>query len=1161
MHLRSRGVWKAESVLIHNQDTCRGIYELHKDKVWKHLNGSFWITRTTSEWFICEGKDIESSWLLFVAPAFHSNIPPEVGWRWYTSPYNRKMEDQSTPSLMYVSKGVDIGQNICAFERQCLDMAKYQNVILHGGQGSRMVAIQLIKTFLEADPARIVAFVTATTRQAVHEGDFLNKEYNLGVKVVVLRESSMSWARMSWEKCFAVYRVIVCPTKIYRSLYRTCMTASQFSLIVLYECVESMGPLVKALIRDCTAEEEPRIVALSSQLAHPNADCAKRSKYESLLQAKIIAPEKQKIYFPKTKKFVVGYPDKEPYEEIFRTIENILKQTLESIEITKHRLRQYLTRCFDVLSEVGLLGLEHFITQTVPPLLASYPERKEWTDIIESIISEIKAKIKDEPTGDSEQEISTTGIVLSDHGISIKVAKLITLLKQLFWDSTETSTKGVILVEESDLRNPLVFLINTVIDGLVGLRITAGGCGDSREERDETFAKFESGTISVLVLTQDTLLKLKGISCSFLIQYSAMVLPKFLINQFTPRDRNVPSPIYVFESGVDPEVEQGMSVGEHTEKPCEDQVVILGGMSKPDFEQTNRPFSKCLNPTSDSFVPRSLATSIEPVLSFVCSSAPTYASLYPPPKSPQWKEEKTKSKFNPNAEEFQPSPELVFDQNDTSRNTIRTSHQFSHTPIKVSKQGDIFSQIPNDSATKMVGSSENPNESVMFIHAIRNNTRSANDNLANGRQTEKLKEESSTDAIQECQNDTNIRMEKLYSELTKPVTTPKKVAKFEVTSQLKSIWNDGSKSWCDSDDVFDRFSNHTFKPSCRPMNYNSPKKKVKAVYVENNELPEKVSNDWGVSDTLWGHKKDLLRPNVLNPTNSLPESVDFFSLWTEGSGKRRHSTWSNQRHKKCDSEYNSNAFNEPLEGKVDVVGKFLASTTQLGRRHPEEDHDHPNILDQLGLRSEVSTNPLVNTQSSVKKIPNSRISDKSVDDLCLSSTGNPIKKDEEKDKKTRRRKRAKRRRARKKKRGTVLSEPSNPRGNVALGQKSSTQSISEGASKAADSVWNLWGKPHKLLSPKKNPTMKWSQLCHKDPKSKLNVLVLKIWKRTEVLRYTTRKNHDSMYITELEVKPINRVFTSNSWRTKNHSEQDASHQAYTFLERTKNLRARTAGGI
>jgi len=137
---------------------------------------------------------------------------------------------------------------------------------------------------------------------------------------------------------------------------------------------------------------------------------------------------------------------------------------------------------------------------------------------------------------------------------------------------------------------------------------------------------------------------------------------------------------------------------------------------------------------------------------------------------------------------------------------------------------------------------------------------------------------------------------------------------------------------------------------------------------------------------------------------------------------------------------------------VDVVGKFLASTTQSGRTPPEEDHDHPNILDQLGLRSEVPTNPLVTAQSSVKKIPNSRIPDKSVDNLCLPSTANPKMKDEEKEKKTRRRKRAKRRRARKKKRGIVLSEPSNPKANVAPGQISSTQSISEGASKAADSV-------------------------------------------------------------------------------------------------------------
>jgi len=317
-----------------------------------------------------------------------------------------------------------------------------------------------------------------------------------------------------------------------------------------------------------------------------------------------------------------------------------------------------------------------------------------------------------------------------------------------------------------------------------------------------------------------------------------------------------------------------------------------------------------------------------------------------------------------------------------------------------------------------------------------------------------------------------------------------------------------------------------------------------------------VSNDWGVSDSLWGNKKDLLTTNLLNRTNSLPESVDFFSLWTEGSGRRRVSTWSNQRDKKCDPEYNNSTFSKPLEGKVDVVGKFLASTTQLGRRLPEEDHNQTNILDQLGFRSEVSASPIVSTQSHVKKIVNSSITDKSVDDFSLSNIDNVIK-NEEKEKRTRKRRRAKRRRVRKKKRtGTVLSEPSNTKLNLALGQKSMPQIVSEGAAKAADSVWNLWGKPHKLLSPKKNTKMKWSQLCHKDPKSKLNVLVLKIWRRSEVLRYTTRKNHDNMYITDLEVKPINRIFTSNCWRTKNNSEQDASHQAFKFLERTKNIRAR-----
>jgi len=1159
MHLRSRGVWKAESVLIHNQDTCSGIYELHKNKVWKHLNDSFWITRTTSEWFICEGKDIESSWLLFIAPAFHSNIPPEVGWRWYTSPYNRRMEHQTAPNLMYISRGVDIGQNICAFERQCLNMAKYQNVILHGGQGSRMVAIELIKTFLKADSVRIVAFVTATARQAMYEGNFLNKEFNLGVKATVLGEKSMSWERMDWEKCFAVYRVIVCHANIYRNLYRSCMTASQFSLIVLYECVETMGLLVKLMIQDCTTEEKPRIVALSSQLAHPNSHYTKRSKYESLLQAKIIVPERQKIYFPKTKKFVVGYPEKEPYEEIFHTVENILKQTLESVETGKPRLRQFLTRCFDVLSQVGLLGFEHFITQTVPPLLASYVEREEWAGITGRLISEIKAKIKKEPTDGSDQGVSSTGVVLSDHGISIKVAKLITLLKQLFWDSTETLTRGVILVEESDLSHPLVFLINTIIDGLVGLRITAGGCGDTAEERDTAFAKFESGTISVLVLTQDILLKLKGTNCSFLIQYSTMDLPKFLINQFAPRDQNVPSQIYVFEPGADPELDQCLSVGEHDDKPYDDQVVILGGCSKIEMQQSNRAFANCLDPSSECFVPKSFSPAVEPVLHFVSPSASTYAAQYPPPKSPPEEEVKTISMFNPYAEEFQPSSDILLEQNDVPPQSIFADHQFSYTPPscrKPTKPEDLLSQFAHGIGANSAGSIDKPiNEPVVFIPALRNKIWEPVHTQTTDMHQKKLEEKPLRDIAWESLSDTNMRMEKLYSDLTKPISTPKKDPKFQAPSRSESIWTDGSKSWSDMDNIFDRFSNDTFKPACNPIQGRSPKDKEKPNFVSASDLENITSKDWGASDTLWGHNKDLFKPKLPDRTNSRPESIDFFSLWTRGSERRRASTWSSKGLTNCDPMLKSTSFSRPPEVKADTDGALFGSSGQLLENSTKE-HEQSNFLDRLGLRSEIPKSPFLNPQGSVNNTDNATVEDKKAEVFSFLSTAELQKNDENKDKKVRRRRRAKRRRVRKKKRSeTVTPELPLKDSNAPLGQKSSTVSVFENAGNAADSVWNLWGKPQKLLSPNKNPSMKWSQLCHKDPKSKLNVLVLKMWRCTEVLRYTTRQNHDSMYITDLEVKPVNRIFTSNGWRTKKNSEQDASHQAYVFLEKTKNQRA------
>jgi len=364
------------------------------------------------------------------------------------------------------------------------------------------------------------------------------------------------------------------------------------------------------------------------------------------------------------------------------------------------------------------------------------------------------------------------------------------------------------------------------------------------------------------------------------------------------------------------------------------------------------------------------------------------------------------------------------------------------------------------------------------------------------------------------------------------------------------------------DDIFDRFSNHTFKPTCHPIQDSSPKEEKKPIFVATGGLSKKTSKDWGVSDTIWGHNKDLFKPKFPNRANSLPESVDFFSLWTRGSERRRVSTWSTHGLKKCDPVLKNTSFSKPSEVKTDVVGELFDSLNQLEGKPTEEQHEHPNFLDRLGLGSEIPTSPFLNPQSSLKKTLNVTAEDKKVDDFGFASTGEVQKKDEDKDKKIRRRRRAKRRRVRKKKRlETFIPEPSVNDSNVTLGQKTSTVAVSEGAENAADSVWNLWGKPRKLLSPKKNPTMKWSQLCHKDPKSKLNVLVLKIWRRTEVLRYTTRQNHDSMYITDLEVKPINRVFTSNGWRTKKNSEQDASHQAFIFLERTKNQRARAANGI
>lgn len=251
----------------------------------------------------------------------------------------------------------------------------------------------------------------------------------------------------------------------------------------------------------------------------------------------------------------------------------------------------------------------------------------------------------------------------------------------------------------------------------------------------------------------------------------------------------------------------------------------------------------------------------------------------------------------------------------------------------------------------------------------------------------------------------------------------------------------------------------------------------------------------------------------------------------------------------------STSFSRPQEVKADTDGAIFASSGQL-LKNSTKDNEHTNFLDRLGLRSEIPRSPFFNSQGSVNKTANATVGEKNEDNFSISNTGELLKKDEDKDKKVRRRKRAKRRRVRKKKRSeTVTSELPLNGCNASLRKKSSTVAVSESAGNAADSVWNLWGKPQKVLSPKKNPSMKWSQLCHKDPKSKLNVLVLKIWRCTEVLRYTTRQNHDSMYITDLEVKPINRIFTSNGWRTKKNSEQDASHQAYVFLERTKNQRA------
>jgi len=144
-----------------------------------------------------------------------------------------------------------------------------------------------------------------------------------------------------------------------------------------------------------------------------------------------------------------------------------------------------------------------------------------------------------------------------------------------------------------------------------------------------------------------------------------------------------------------------------------------------------------------------------------------------------------------------------------------------------------------------------------------------------------------------------------------------------------------------------------------------------------------------------------------------------------------------------------------------------------------------------------------------------------MENVSLSNTGKSHKNEDEKDKKTRRRKRAKRRRVRKKKRGgkTVCPTPtqSDSINGISLNLPSQSVSVSKSsvnaaASNAAANVWNLLGKQPKPLSPKKNPTMKWSQLCHKDPKSKLNVLVLKIWRRAEVLRYRTNQNNDAKLI-------------------------------------------------